>query len=64
MGIWEATLVSMAVAKTNLSKIAMRANETGEPVTVLKGSRPWFEIRPLAYRGPAGFVESGSEKRA
>ena len=63
MGIWEATLVSMAVAKTNLSKIAESANRTGESVTVLKRSRPWVEIRPLAHRTPAD-MESGAGERA
>lgn len=40
---------SMAEAKTNLSRIARTANETGIPVTVMKGSKPWFQIVPLAY---------------
>ena len=44
---------SMAEAKTNLSKIARTVNETGVPVTVMKGSKPWIQIVPLAY-------ESGS----
>lgn len=63
MGIWEATLVSMAVAKTNLSKIAASANRTGESVTVLNRNRPWVEIRPLAYRTSAD-MESGAKGRA
>ena len=63
MGIWEATLVSMTVAKTNLSKIAARVNRTGESVTVLRSSRPWVEIRPLAYRTTEESAESATEER-
>ncbi len=43
---------TMAEAKTNLSKLALAANKTGEPVTVFRNSKPWIEIRPLAYRPP------------
>lgn len=50
--IWKAEMVPMSFVKTNLSKIVKRVNETGEPVLVSKGQRPWFVIRPLAYRGP------------
>ena len=61
--IWKAEMVPMSVAKTNLSKIVARVNETGEPVLVSKGHRPWFVIRPLAYRGPGASRESGDAKR-
>lgn len=50
---WNMITATMAEAKTNLSKLAARANETGESITVLKNSKPWIEICPLAY-GTAG----------
>ena len=56
--VWGVEVISMAVAKTNLSRIAMQVNATGEPVVVSKRSRPWFEIRPLAYCGPDGIESS------
>ena len=56
--VWGIEVISMAIAKTNLSRIAMRVNATGEPVVVSKRSRPWFEIRPLAYRGSDGIESS------
>lgn len=56
--VWGIENIPMAVAKTNLSRIAMQVNATGEPVVVSKRSQPWFEIRPLAYRGPDGIESS------
>ncbi len=41
---------TMAEAKTQLSKLAKAANKTGESITVFRNSKPWIEIRPLAYR--------------
>ena len=61
--VWKAEMVPMSVAKTNLSRIVARVNETGEPVLVSKGRSPWFVIRPLAYRGPGDSRESGDAKR-
>lgn len=50
---------TMAEAKTNLSKMARVANETGESVTVMRNSRPWFKIVPLAHED-----ESAANARA
>lgn len=40
--------VGLAEAKDKFSALTAKANATGRPFTVLKGGKPWVEIRPLA----------------
>lgn len=40
--------VTMTEAKTNFSRLSTMVNETGTPITVLRRSRPWVEISPVA----------------
>ena len=37
-------------AKDHFSALTAQANSTGRPFTVLKGGRPWVEVRPLAVQ--------------
>ena len=40
------TTVTAADARSQFSRIAKAVNQTGEPVTVFKNSRPWVVIQP------------------
>lgn len=50
-GRWNMIVATMAEAKTNLSRLAAQANETGASIIVFKNKKPWIEIYPLAYPG-------------
>lgn len=39
---------SVGDARNNFSKIAKEVNETGQPVTVFRNSKPWVVISPAA----------------
>ncbi len=40
--------------KNRFSALTVKANMTGRPFTVLKGGKPWVEVRPLAVdTGPS-----------
>ena len=51
--------VTLADARANLSRITQRVNETGEPVTVFRRSKPWVVISPAA-----GYGQPNAETRA
>ena len=36
--------------KDKFSSLTTQANATGRPFTVLKGGKPWVEVRPLATK--------------
>ncbi len=38
----------LAETKDKFSALTAKANSTGRPFTVLKGGKPWVEVRPLA----------------
>ena len=38
----------LAETKDRFSALTAKANLTGRPFTVLKGGKPWVEVRPLA----------------
>lgn len=40
----------LAETKDHFSALTAQANATGRPFTVLKGGKPWVEVRPLAAR--------------
>ena len=42
----------LTVAKDKFSALTARANETDCPFVVLKGGKPWVEVRPLAAPAP------------
>lgn len=42
----------LTVAKDKFSALTARANETDCPFVVLKGGKPWVEVRPLAAARP------------
>lgn len=44
--------VSSTEFRRNMPSIVDKAERLGTPVTVIKNSKPWFEIRPLATRAP------------
>lgn len=39
----------LAETKDRFSALTAQANSTGRPFTVLKGGKPWVEVRPLAF---------------
>lgn len=41
----------LAETKDKFSALTAKANATGRPFTVLKGGKPWVEVRPLAATG-------------
>lgn len=51
--------VTVAEARANFSRIGERVNETGQPVTVFRRSKPWLVISPAA-----GFDEPNAETKA
>lgn len=40
----------LAETKDRFSSLTTQANATGKPFTVLKGGKPWVEVRPLATK--------------
>lgn len=49
----------LTVVKDKFSALTARANETDCPFVVLKGGKPWVEVRPLAVKrgtSPDGIV--------
>lgn len=40
----------LAETKDKFSSLTTQANATGRPFTVLKGGKPWVEVRPLAAK--------------
>lgn len=51
--------VTLAEARANFSRITAKVNETGEPVTVIRRSKPWVVISPAA-----GYDKPNAETRA
>lgn len=44
----------LAEAQDHFSAVTAKANSTGRPFVVLKGGKPWVEVRPLAVGGTTG----------
>ena len=46
-----------AEARAHFSKIASQVNKSGQPVTVMKNSRPWVVIAPITEDSPVVAVD-------
>lgn len=54
----------LAETKDRFSALTAKANATGSPFVVLKGGKPWVEVRPLATAGRTADVSITPVRRS
>jgi prevent-host-death family protein len=59
----KATVTATELSR-NLQRVAERLNATGEPITVIKNSKPLFRVMPIVSEVDEGLQEWTARKQA